>query len=434
MTDFEWDDAETDRPGSELIYRAATGLERALADTEAEKLVGIDAELIVRNWSPNDVLLRNVPFLAWALGVTLWRADWPEATKRRWMARQWDFKALRGTEAAIRMALGIISEFGGQVELVDLVVPPQRTFASANITKEQMAAWLAKMPQMRVYLGSETGDGEGLYFIGENAFYGDAFGEFDAGLAIYGRRARVRYPDGHEEPVRVSVISETVVGGVRKVIERAHVPGIGGLDFYGSAFFNDAAYGEEIVEPQIVTYLLDRDYIERTSAIALNAIPPSLDPLDVRYQRTSDVGWGDSCLFVGDFYSPQFFWRMDMGAWLMFDRIYLNDPRVAAPVADAVSFYGHSRYGIPPQWAELMIKVDDQLPRPCAADGDFYGDVFLCADVQPRQNDAMDAVTAAKALRDRTLVTFETTRARTLGDGIPLDGSADFASRVQAVL
>lgn len=46
-----------------------------------------------------------LPWLAWALSVDTWDADWPEATKRSVIAASWDVHRYKGTVFAVRRAL-----------------------------------------------------------------------------------------------------------------------------------------------------------------------------------------------------------------------------------------------------------------------------------------------------------------------------------------
>src|SRR4051812_38184001 len=95
-------------PGAAVLYREASALEKSLADTDAERLLATRAELITENWDPFLVQTRNLHFLAFAMGVTLWESDvWTLSQKREWIAQQWRFKAYNGTEAAIHMAMAI---------------------------------------------------------------------------------------------------------------------------------------------------------------------------------------------------------------------------------------------------------------------------------------------------------------------------------------
>jgi phage tail P2-like protein len=145
--------------GSQVLYPAASGLEKAMADTDTPRLIGIPAEVIVDTWDPYACPVELLPYLAWAMGVTFWNDAWSEQTKRDWIAAQWQFKSLRGTEAGVRMAVDFagrdVSPFGYHVR--DIITQPQGQFPSPGITPEQQEAWLASLPQVREYLFVEQG-------------------------------------------------------------------------------------------------------------------------------------------------------------------------------------------------------------------------------------------------------------------------------------
>ena len=185
-------------PGSEILYNAATGLERALADVEAEAMLSVRAELITENWDPWKVQEKNIPFLAWGLGVTLWDEEWSVGTKRQWLADQWLWKARVGTVWAIRRALA-----NWNYTLVDVVRPPQGYFASPDFTAEQMRAWLSLMPKLRIRLArSDIGEGGLDQWIADESFIDENFAAEDDGWDLYGRRATLRYPGPGGEEIK----------------------------------------------------------------------------------------------------------------------------------------------------------------------------------------------------------------------------------------
>ena len=79
-------------PGTQTLYRSSTGFEKALADTDAERLMDMYAEAIIDVWNPWQIAYEHLPFLAWAIGVNLWEFWWDETFKRSWVARQWYLK------------------------------------------------------------------------------------------------------------------------------------------------------------------------------------------------------------------------------------------------------------------------------------------------------------------------------------------------------
>src|ERR1035437_980334 len=156
-------------PGSTLLYRQAAGLEKAMADTDATRLMALDAEIVIATWSPEDCPIELLPYLAWAMGVNFWNDNWSEVTKRSWIAVQWQFKSLRGSAASIEMAIDYagrdVSPFGYSVR--NIITKPQQLFPGPSITAAQREAWLAELPQVRVYYFQQTGTAVAdKFFIG----------------------------------------------------------------------------------------------------------------------------------------------------------------------------------------------------------------------------------------------------------------------------
>jgi tail protein P2 I len=58
--------------GNAIADPAASGLERAMFDVDGERLMRIPAELIKVQWNPWQISERNLPYLAWAMGMNLY--------------------------------------------------------------------------------------------------------------------------------------------------------------------------------------------------------------------------------------------------------------------------------------------------------------------------------------------------------------------------
>ena len=117
--------------GSRLLYRTSTGLEKALADVDGDRITDTAAELIQAIWDPWACPLRLLPYLAWAVGVEYWNDDWSETTKRAWVAYQLEFKSTRGTRRALEMAVDYagrdVSRWG--YEVIKVTTRPQKVFS-----------------------------------------------------------------------------------------------------------------------------------------------------------------------------------------------------------------------------------------------------------------------------------------------------------------
>ncbi len=118
--------------GANLLYQAATGLEKAMADVDAERLLSTYAELIIDQWDPDEISETNLPYLAWAMSVNLWERDWPTEFKRYWTKNQWEFLSQRGTPKGLRTFVRAVTVSGKfTAELRRVIRPPARAYAMA---------------------------------------------------------------------------------------------------------------------------------------------------------------------------------------------------------------------------------------------------------------------------------------------------------------
>lgn len=91
---------------TDLLPPNASPLERAI-DAASARIDALDVPL-ADLWSPDRCPAALLPWLAWALGVETWDADWPEALKRRACAEAFEVHREKGTLAAIKRVLRLI--------------------------------------------------------------------------------------------------------------------------------------------------------------------------------------------------------------------------------------------------------------------------------------------------------------------------------------
>jgi phage tail P2-like protein len=447
-------------PGSRIIYKAAPPFERSLADTDAERLLGLNAELIIDVWDPYAISFQNLPYLAWAMGALLWEKDWKEDTKREWTARQWEWKALRGTEAGIAMALDFMGrDFVGTggYELVQALTPPAGFYASPNLTKEQHDAWIRMMPQIRIKFAVGRGYGSDEFFAApaegwENllpddegfeplplfaAPEGEGAAGRDDGWELWGRKAVLRLANGQETPLKLSEWREAtearpgVIMGQAASAGRSEQGGFfAGVDFEGDDKF--VCFEEE--KPHIYNYRIDTTYEHSLSTLHLDYLFPDLEPIDIRYERNSDIGEGGPAFFAGvDFADDAY---ADPGldaAEMLADRIYLHDPSVVAPMNEGSSFAGVDRVSVPAYHADLLVDLKTkEKPDSWIAGESFEGEGFAIPEDLKDFDRALRAVAASKALRDKVGVSFEVTLPIRFGDY--LSEGTTFDAQVRNIL
>jgi len=442
--------------GSKLIYQSATGLERAMADVDVHKLLSINAELIIDTWDPWRTTAQNLPYLAWALGVSLWDDAWPEAVQRRWVADQWKFKAARGTVVAIEMALEVMSypvNPGGDLKLLQYVTPPQGLFLGTNASKSEFDAWLSLLPEIRIYKGKyfESDDGAVWFDDPDETPLSGAGGSFmdaeflpvDRGPVLAGRRTTL-FRNGVETNLRTYESVTRVENGVGIDFERVALDGLAGAALFKTDGFLDSEFiGGEEVTAKIVTYELHRDYYHSETDFPVTYVVPyrpeyvvdAPEPWIPRYERGTREGFAGWGMCVDGDPLTDYFLVPDNSPFLVFDRLRYYDPDIEGPVGLKGDFLDDARLGMPKRRAELMIQADRILgPMELVLDQDFVGENFLVDDDLTRTDRALKSVEAAMALDDTIQVTFQTTRPIEFRDHIRFDGQHKFASRARRYL
>ncbi|MCB5201721.1 phage tail protein I [Neorhizobium sp. T786] len=384
---------------------------------------------------PMKIDARFLPWLAYRFAVDIWNDEWTEEKKRDVVAQQFELHRLKGTEEGIRRTLSLVD-----ATLLETVRFPQRAFAMRPVTKEQRDAWLARMPEIRVYLHTERGMAGADAFgrpdgiAPPSSFAGHAFARLDRAEAIYGRRAVIRYPDGREVSVRRSTVETVTETKTAAVYDRIHIPGEIGPALFVGGFARGRFVTRRNTAAQIVTFSLDRTYDAKKSELHLSTAAPSLQPIDVKYERISDTAPAGPSLFVGQFLKRKFV-TDDRAEWHLFDRVRLQDPDVDAPWARAHSFANRVRIGMKPFHAELLVESKSRKIRRAAyANRSYFGGVFSTKENLTKLKWVYAAIRRSKAVRDRILVDTQTLRRRTFGGGIPFDGSFKFGDRVRNTL
>lgn len=413
-----------------ILPNYATKLERDLEQVAA--FAELPIEELANALDPWKIDIRFLPWLAFRFAVDFWNDDWSEFQKRDVVARQFNLQRLKGTEAGISGMLEVVDS-----SLREVIHYPRRAFASAIISKQQRDAWLERMPQIRIYFANYHGKADLATFPGldgrkRSSFACHAFARLDAGAAIYGRRAVIRYPDGREVPMRRSNPEVSAETGQTFELDRVHVSGEAGPAIFIRRFAGHGYVTRKNKPAEIVTYSLDRTYDTDKTDLHLDTVAAGLDPVDVRYQRFSErVPRKRNAVFAGDFAGKHFV-MADDGANHIFDRIFLHDKSVDVPWIKAHSFAGHARLGIAPFHAELLVEArSSKRPRAGYSGYTYLGRGFATKENLSKSKLAYAAVRRSKAGRDRIKVDTQTTRVRTFGETFKFGDDVKFGSRVQ---
>lgn len=416
--------------GSQVLYQNASGLEKALADTDAYRLTATYAELVRDQWDPVAISAENLPYLAWGVGVNLWEDVWDDAVRRGWVADQWSYKAVRGTPAAYRLALA-----NSGYTVTQMVRPPQGFWLAPDLTKAEWDYWIRQMPELRIYYGPKQGvRGDDDFFLDgpddgtvQRAYTGYADVDFlplDDGFALYGRYTLIRQ-NGIDTPafrIEYNPASETLPSVEYERVSTQGVSELGGV-FVAEDALDEAIFLDfEETAPHLYTIKLDRTYSHNLSSLSLTTVVPDLEPISPRYETNSDIGDGSLYSFSdGSFWDDPGFGYVDItdgGEYLLADSIYLFDKDVNAILTRGISFLDVARFGLPTYYAEIQIDthaVDNSWGT--YIENAFLDGVDFYLDEDTTVTDrAMRAVVDAKALRDTIAVSLAPVRPVTMGD------------------
>jgi P2-related tail formation protein len=457
-------------PGADLLFSAATALERAMADVDAEAWLAIQADLIGANGDPYKVQPRNLIHLAFAKGVTFWDDAWPDSVKRAWIAQQATFKGKIGTEEALQMAFAIERSAGRPIDIVQIVTAPQDMFWASSPTPADVQAYMDLLPEIRIYHRENEGSAAGALVYDEEpddgrglvtGFYDDpnpghGFYLPDQGTVLAARQP-VLWRNGVETPLVTISEVDTIVNGVASYTQRAVIPGQAGAALFmddegedgAASFWDDAFYDQGAQDAVVYAYQLTQPTAHVQTDFAVTVLRPSFTPYTPRFDVGTLIGSVGPALMYDEptgapfgFYDDELdderrtgFYVQDNGPSLRYDRLKLYDPTIPYPRVLDGDFWDDARYGIPRQYAELLISADRTAGvAEFIYDRDFWDDTFWSETDTLLMNRALDAIVSAKALRDTIRVSFQTTRPITLGDRRKLDGSWKLGSRTARFL
>lgn len=167
-----------------LLPPNAGTFERAISGVNTERLPDQFrlAETIRALWNAWDCPPAQLPLLAWAWSVDIWNEAWPLDKKRQVVAESRIYHQRKTTVAGYRMALGYVD-----AEMVRARLPRDAYFAGAAPTAASHAAWLAGLPEIRIYLADYS-----ILTKRPGRFVGRIFAGSAARIVLGRRRAELR--------------------------------------------------------------------------------------------------------------------------------------------------------------------------------------------------------------------------------------------------
>lgn len=366
----------------------------------------LPAELIKQVDDPLTCPERLLGYCAYHYSVDLWDETWPAAKKRSVIAESIKLARIKGTEAAITRAVEIA---GGKVERV--IAPPASLFLSADRTPEEKAAWLARMPQLRIYPQRPPRPWPGYHC-------GQAFPAFlrDTDAHLTATPRLTLFKNGVEtelQSIERRLEDLTIVEAEEFV--QARVPTRAPGYFCGQAF---PAFLAESTARESVYNLRTRRTLEipGTETFAQEVGRPSLQPIDVRAETVRPPMpfqgiWGGQRCFPG--FGVSRFAHASTARYGVYKRIRLLDPDAPSMGESGRVFFDYNfRFGQPAYQAEIRVHAEFRVP---AATFEPIMAGFLTGREDSALRPIAEAVETHKSLRDRILIDTRTRDEITFG-------------------
>jgi phage tail P2-like protein len=442
--------------GEDVLYRAASGLEKAMASTDAYRLTATYAELVKDQWDPYAIRYSNLPYLAWAMGVNLWENDWDETFRRWWAANQWELKSQRGSLLGIKRFVQAVG-----CEVVHAIVPPAKCYPVHSYTAADRAAYVARFPQLRLYpyvaraqlpwlcfcsnfeVGI-PGIDEKRVFNKNGCFLGPQLKLYPTSGNAGGRytRTAVYWDRGIETPLTFrTVVDETSQYGAT-IFDEVTVPArhnnhyyidqrgkwplpkghvrsqnvhgvfLGALDDTAARIIRVPRDGTlELIQAKAQYQTIT------VNGSLVNAYPDHVAETHLSSNRKLYGGTRLIKQFLANKYLPP------SDAWeFMYELWYIWDPSRAPDYRKAGVYIGKARLGIQRYTAELKIAAYGQW-HPWFV----YGNGYLSGHLRPADTRVTDklrrAVTAAMAMRDTVRIDTRVKRVISTNDSLPCDGN-----------
>jgi hypothetical protein len=397
-----------------VMPKNATLWERVLGQN-VDRLLDLDADRIRHLWDPWTCDIDDLPYLAWALSVDIWDPDWPDAKKRAVTANALRDHRLKGTLGGIETYLGYRDTI-----IRKAVQPPAKPFAVQGIKPGEREAWIAHLPQIRIYpyltmreapahRGFLNGAGGHRSFLGHAG--SRSFVQASKGPNLYGRRATFQQPGSEEVD---AIVDETPVYGqapseiVRIGFGRSKRAFIGRASM-GSGFMQTSRASQRVVNVRLSSDA-GPQFLASSGLQLQDVAPTRINQIREAPKRRA---------FMGRDYFGERTARMLTSAAprLIYDRFALLTPGVDAPIHHGHSFMGFARFGIAPFTAELRIELPMKRPTWRAGVGrrGFMSGFLKKADMTALTN-AREAIGQARGLTDTVLIDPENYRVVRLGD------------------
>ena len=342
-----------------------------------------------RVWNPDLCPVELLPYLAWGLGLEIWKDDWPEEKKRALIKRIWLLKRRKTTLQGIRDYVDLV---GG--EIIKAVRPKDRMWWVPAMSGEERTALDARLPEIRIFPRPPISAARPEQIFFNVSFWQGGARYPDSAMRSWLNRA-VFVEDGVEQRVTITGLDGNAVDDSYVIQLRASAVG---KAFYGKAQFGGARIPSD-AERHVIT-------ISPTDGALTFPVSSGLIPTAVRPQPTAEIV---AAPVYKAFHWPSFFnasFRTPSDALdHLYDSLRFMDPQKIGAQGRPMSFWAWSHSGIPAFSAELTLRAP--IEKPLWQFGSFWGEGFWAAtDLTPLW-DALEAIRVSQAARDDISVSLQ---------------------------
>lgn len=406
----------------------ATHYERVLA-SQSERMFDLDTERLRNLWNPWLCHPDDLPFLAWALSVDIWDANWDLPRKRRVVANAIDMHRHKGTLYGIERYLNVYD-----VQLRKAVVPPAFTLLMPALTDDDRQDFLERFAQLRIYPYVANGTYPYASFTNkayklEKAFLGATTG--DGGVYPWNtfphqryRRIAKLWDQGEETDLSLTeILPELVEAYGAKIYDLITLPSkASGQVFPNSPpkanlyLSRDRYVGERIISRERSVNLTYESTRELRSTLDMSLELINVEPQFVFEQHQSQ----GNALYVGGYINghclpPTISWQY------IYERWFIHDPDRVPDERRRSTHLGFTRLGMPAYHAELNVRIESKA---YSREAWNYVSGYLHAHDNGPIERTLEAVRNSKALRDKVLIDTKTYRQRRVSDRTEIGSAA----------
>lgn len=370
----------------------STRLEKELARVTGRVL---NTPVPIRDlWDVDECPVELLPYLAAAWSVDFWDANWPEPKKRSMIRNAVKHHRMKGTLAGIEAYADIAG-----AEVIRVIRPPMKLFASGSSTVEQRLAWLDSLPKVKIYRNTGksaprpaliAGGGARPFFLSRRFAYPNLASEHAQTRALLIR-------DGVETEVGVGFD----FSGYRIVKLRGQA---------GARAFASFIVGRAVVPSNA------SKSIARISAETMAEDPALANPLrpagtgnGIFPTLSSDPAPIGRSWFASALAYKRYAGRSD-ARFRAFEQIPLADDLSPPEPRLATGFASYTRISVPAHTAELKVGIPSKGTKSGYFAGARRAGSFAVPNDKSHVHKAMVAMRSAKALADMVLIDTSTYR------------------------